>query len=215
MAKATLTYHLHTLLLFTKSDLKALALPVVSYACVQCFSLGLLTGHWPHRSISPPQTLFAVSAAPSYNPFRLPHAFLWFWVHALQFALANQSLPHAISEDTLNHPYRPIPAGRVSVQTARVLRWTMIPSCLLVSAFHGPRTMLASILGSLFILVYNEGGGAQGHWLVRNAENAVGYSVAKAGTMLVLCTSLSRIGQLNLEESNHALTNRPKGERSR
>jgi len=166
---------------------------VVSDPCVQCFSLGLLTAHWPRPSISPPQTLFAVSAAPSCCPSRLPHAFLWFWAHALQFALANQSLPHAISEDTLNHPYRPIPAGRVSVQTARVLRWTMIPSCLLVSAFHGPRTILASILGSLFILVYNEGGGARSHWLVRNAENAVGYSVAKAGTMLVLCQRESEV----------------------
>ena len=53
--------------------------------------------------------------------------------------------------------------------------------------------MLASLLGSLFILAYNEGGGARGHWLVRNAENAIGYSVVKAGTMLVVCTSLSRI----------------------
>lgn len=53
--------------------------------------------------------------------------------------------------------------------------------------------MLASFLGSLFILAYNEGGGARGHWLVRNAENAIGYSVVKAGTMLVVCTSPSRI----------------------
>lgn len=149
--------------------------------------------NWPRGSISPPQTLFAVSAAPSCSASRLPHAFLWFWVHALQFALANQSLPHAIPEDAINHPYRPIPTGRISLQTTRVLRWTMVPSCLLISAFHGPRTMLASFLGSLFILAYNEGGGARGHWLVRNAENAIGYSVVKAGTMLVVCTSLSRI----------------------
>ena len=195
MAKSTLSYHLYTVLLFTKSDLKTLALPVVSGTCARCFSLGLL--NWPHGSISPRQTLFALSAAPSYSISRLPHAFLWFWVHALQFGLANQSLPYAISEDAINHPYRPIPTGRISVRTARVLRWTMIPACLLISALYGPRTIFASLLGSLFMLAYNEGGGARAHWLVRNSENAVGYSVAKAGTTLVLCSFFSLFSDLS------------------
>jgi hypothetical protein len=69
----------------------------------------------------------------------------------------------------------------------------MVPSCLLISALHGSRTTLASLLGSAFILAYNEGGGARAHWLVRNAENAVGYSIAKAGAMLVVCSSLSSL----------------------
>ena len=47
MAKSTLSYHLHTALLFTISDLKTLALPVVSGTrAFSCFSLGLL--NWPH-----------------------------------------------------------------------------------------------------------------------------------------------------------------------
>jgi len=146
---------------------------------------------WTHVSISSLQTLFAAAAAPSCSLSRLPHAFLWFWLHALQFGLANQSLPHAITEDAINHPYRPIPTGRVSVQTARTLRWAMIPLCFLLSAAYGPRTMLASFLGALYMLAYNEGGGARCHWLVRNVQNAAGYSFAEAGTMLVACTSLS------------------------
>jgi len=123
----------------------------------------------------------------------------WIWVHALQFGLANQTLPHSIAEDVLNHPDRPIPSGRVTLRTARSLRWMTIPLCLLLSSAYGPRTMLASLCGSLYILAYNEGGGARGHWFVRNAQNAVGYAVANAGTTLVACTSWSRIGWIFLK----------------
>jgi 4-hydroxybenzoate polyprenyltransferase len=108
----------------------------------------------------------------------------------LQLGLANQTLPRAIAEDTLNHPGRPIPAGRISVGAARALRLAMIPLCLLLSAAYGPWTMLASLGSSLFIWGYNECGGANGHWFIRNALNAVGYSVAEVGATLVACMCL-------------------------
>jgi UbiA prenyltransferase family len=188
MSESTLSYHLYTLFLFTKSDLKTVVLPVVSGASILGPSR---LNCWQHGLVSLPQTLFAVAAAPSCSLSRIPHAFLWFWAHALQFGLANQSIPYAFAEDAINHPYRPLPAGRVSVQTARTLRWITIPLCLLLSAAYGPRTMLASFLGSLYMLAYNEGGGARGHWLIRNLLNAGGHSVAEVGTMLVACMSLS------------------------
>ena len=133
------------------------------------------------------QTLFAAAAAPSCSIFRFFHIVFWLWVHALQLALANQTLPLAIAEDALNHPDRPLPAGRISIRAARTLRWVMIPLCLLLSVAYGPRTTLASLGASLFMLAYNEGGGASGHWFVRNALNAVGYAVAEAGATLVAC----------------------------
>jgi hypothetical protein len=135
------------------------------------------------------QTLFAVAAAPSCSLSRLPHALLWLWVHALQCGLANQTLPRSLAEDLLNHPDRPLPAGRISLRTARTLRWMMIPICLVLSAAYGPRTTLASLCGSLYMLVYNDGGGARAHWLVRNALNAIGYGSAEAGTTLIICAS--------------------------
>ncbi|KAI0269613.1 hypothetical protein BGY98DRAFT_924086 [Russula aff. rugulosa BPL654] len=154
------SYHLRTLLLFTKSDMK---------------------------TVIPPVTLFAAAAAPSCSLSRLPHALIWLWVHALQFGLANQTLPRSLAEDLLNHPDRPLPAGRISLRTARTLRWMMIPICLALSAVYGPRTMIASLCGSLYMVVYNDGGGARAHWLVRNALNAIGYGTAEAGTTLVIC----------------------------
>ncbi|KAH9971270.1 UbiA prenyltransferase family [Russula compacta] len=160
MATTSLSYHLHTLYLFAKSDMKTLI---------------------------PPVTLFAAAAAPSHCLSRLPHITLWLWVHVLQLGLANQTLPHAIAEDAINKPDRPLPSGRISLQTARALRWIMIPLCLLLSAAYGPRTILASFAASLFMLAYNEGGGAGSHWSVRHALNAVGYAVAEAGATLVAC----------------------------
>ncbi|KAI9510000.1 hypothetical protein F5148DRAFT_1274980 [Russula earlei] len=131
MAAAALLYGLHTLFLFTKSDMKTLIPPV--------------------------------------------------WVHTLQLGLANQTRTLLIT------PIRPIPAGRISIQTARTLRWAMIPFCLLLSAAYGPRTTLVSLGASLFMLTYNEGGGACGHWFSRNALNAIGYALAEAGATLVAC----------------------------
>jgi 4-hydroxybenzoate polyprenyltransferase len=88
----------------------------------------------------------------------------------------------------MNHPDRPLPAGRITVRQARMLRWMMVPLCLLVSAAYGPRTLLTSYGVTLFMLAYNECGGARGHWLVRNGLNAIGYALAEAGAMLVTCT---------------------------
>jgi 4-hydroxybenzoate polyprenyltransferase len=88
----------------------------------------------------------------------------------------------------MNHPDRPLPAGRITVRQARTLRWMMIPLCLLWSAAYGPRTLLTSFGIALFMLAYNEWGGARGHWLVRNGLNAIGYALAEAGATLVICT---------------------------
>ena len=112
----------------------------------------------------------------------------------MQLGLANQTLPRAIAEDRMNHPDRPLPAGRITVRQARTLRWMMIPLCLLWSAAYGPRTLLTSFGVALFMLAYNECGGARGHWLVRNGLNAIGYALAEAGATLVTCAFLSVFG---------------------
>jgi 4-hydroxybenzoate polyprenyltransferase len=139
--------------------------------------------------ILPHQTLFAAAAAPSCSLLRLFQAVLWLWIHTLQLGLANQTLPYAIAEDRMNHPDRPLPAGRITVRQARMLRWTMIPLCLLLSAAYGPRTLLIGFGVALFMLAYNECGGARAHWLIRNGLNAIGYALAEAGATLITCTS--------------------------
>ena len=66
----------------------------------------------------------------------------------------------------------------------------MVPLCLLVSAAYGPRTLVTSFGVALFMLAYNECGGARGHWVVRNGLNAIGYALAEAGAILVTCMFL-------------------------
>ena len=185
MVATTLSFHLYTFFLFTKSDLKTLIPLVVRYALLVS---ALLSGQ--HDPILPRQTLFAAVTAPPSSLSRLLHTVFWLWIHTLQLGLANQTLPRAIAEDRMNHPDRPLPAGRITVRQARTLRWMMIPLCLLLSAAYGPRTLLTSFGVALFMLAYNECGGARGHWLVRNGLNAIGYALAEAGATLVTCTFL-------------------------
>ncbi|KAH9990691.1 UbiA prenyltransferase family-domain-containing protein [Russula vinacea] len=161
---SSLLFHLYTLFLFTKSDMKTLI---------------------------PPVTLFAAATVPAHTISGLLHTVLWLWVHTLQLGLANQTLPYALSEDLVNHPDRPLPTGRITIRQARTLRWMMIPLCFLLSATYGPRTLLTSFGVSLFVLAYNECGGARSHWLVRNVLNAIGYALAEAGATLVACQSES------------------------
>jgi hypothetical protein len=186
MAAGSLLFHFHTLFLFTKSDIKTLILPVVRDPSLVSFFLSMA-----NTTLFTTQTLFAAATVPQYRPSRLLHTVLWLWVHTLQLGLANQTLPYALSEDLLNHPDRPLPAGRITLRQARTLRWMMIPLCLLLSAAYGPRTLLTSFGVSLFMLAYNECGGARSHWLVRNALNAIGYALAEVGATLVACTSLA------------------------
>jgi 4-hydroxybenzoate polyprenyltransferase len=148
--------------------------------------------------ILPHQTIFAAATAPSCSLPRLFHTVLWLWIHTLQLGLANQTLPNAIAEDRMNHPFRPLPAGRITFRQARTLRWTVIPLCLLLSAAYGPRTLLNSLGMALFMLAYNECGGARGHWLARNGLNAIGYALAEAGATLVTCAFFLIFGSLRL-----------------
>lgn len=188
MAAGSLLFHLYTLFLFTKSDMKTLIPPVVRGVYILSSSSVIL---WPTRPCLPShwQTLFAAATVPAHTISGLLHTVLWLWVHTLQLGLANQTLPYAFSEDLVNHPDRPLPTGRITIRQARTLRWMMIPLCFLLSATYGPRTLLTSFGVSLFVLAYNECGGARSHWLVRNVLNAIGYALAEAGATLVACTS--------------------------
>lgn len=59
------------------------------------------------------------------------------------------------------------------------------------SAAYGLRILLTSFGVALFMLAYNECGGARGHWLVRNGLNVIGYALADAGETLVTCQNES------------------------
>ncbi|KAH8120717.1 UbiA prenyltransferase family-domain-containing protein [Phellopilus nigrolimitatus] len=149
-------YHLWTLFLFTKSDIKTTVIPI---------------------------TLLAVASAPLENIVHLPHVVFWVWFHVLQFDVSNQTLNPA--EDEHNKRDRPLPAGRISWKHAKVLRWALVPLCWALSACYSAETVQASVALCILTYVYDEMGAAAGHWLGRNVVNAFGFMSFEVGACLI------------------------------
>jgi len=151
-----LPFHAKTLHLFVKSDYKTTVIPI---------------------------TLFAIAAAPNLRIAHIHHTIAWVWLHILQFDVANQIV--GVDEDRQNKPDRPIPAGRISIEDATVLRWVLVPICLLYSFSYSVQTFWASFLLSALTIFYNELGAHAGVWVLRNCTNALGYASFEMGATLI------------------------------
>lgn len=101
-------------------------------------------------------------------------------MHLLQFCVSNQSKNP--EEDGANKPWRPIPAGRISVEHAQELRWALLPICLLFSAYLG--VLVPSIMLALTFLAHDEWGTHE-TWLPRNLSNVFGYTGFEWGATCV------------------------------
>ncbi|GJE90571.1 UbiA prenyltransferase family [Phanerochaete sordida] len=156
MTLSVLAHHAHTVFLFTKADIKTTFLPII---------------------------LFAVAAAPVHSTAHALRAALWLWLHLLQFNVANQI--YEIDEDAMNKPHRPLPSQRIDAQTARCLRWALVPMCLVVSALFSEQVVYASAAFAVLTLVYNELHADAGFWLLRNTVNGLGFAAFEAGTTLL------------------------------
>ena len=130
--------------------------------------------------------VFAVVAAPLCSLKRLPHVIFWTWLHILQFDVSNQCL--SLEEDKRNKSDRPLPAGRISIQHAVILRWALLPLCLLVSVSYSHQVLYASIAMAAGTLIYNECHAHAAHWAIRNILNAVGYAIFETGATFVAGT---------------------------
>ncbi|KAH9851147.1 UbiA prenyltransferase family [Lenzites betulinus] len=170
-------YFLHTLFLFTKSDIKTTVIPVSS---------------------------LAAASAPLASPLRLPHVIFWVWFHVLQFDMSNQAMDP--DEDAKNKSDRPIPAGRMSLSQTRLLRWLIVPACWRLSALYSGETVWASVALAALTLIYNELAAHRQHWIIRNVVNALGFASFEVGATLVagvdptrmdgiaLCSVLASVG---------------------
>ncbi|KAI0827783.1 UbiA prenyltransferase family [Trametes gibbosa] len=170
-------YFMKTLFLFTKSDIKTTVIPVSSLAAASAPLVGLL---------------------------RLPHVVFWVWFHVLQFDISNQCMDP--DEDAKNKSDRPIPARRISLSQARLLRWLSVPLCWRLSAFYSVETVWASVALVALTLIYNELTAHRRHWIIRNVVNALGFGSFEVGATLIagadptrldgiaLCSVLASIG---------------------
>ena len=124
------------------------------------------------------------------------YAVFWTWLHLLQFCVSNQSIDP--EEDALNKPWRPIPSGLISVAGARRLRWILLPSCFLLSAYLEVRWQ-GIVLASAF-LAHNELH-LHSHCIMRNVCNAWGYASFNAGAFAIAAGTFLAVIHLSLDHT--------------
>ncbi|EJD05643.1 uncharacterized protein FOMMEDRAFT_79213 [Fomitiporia mediterranea MF3/22] len=151
-----IVYHAWTAFLFTKSDIKTTLMPI---------------------------TCLAAASAPLASFSRLPPTMFWIWLQLLQFDVSNQTLDP--EEDEHNKAYRPLPAKRLSLRTAVILRWVLPLVCFAWSATYSKEVLYASIANCVLTYVYDEMGYAAGHWVGRNIVNALGFASFEVGACLI------------------------------
>lgn len=150
-------YHSYTLWLFTLSDHKPLVYPMTVTGLLNLFAGPTFNAVPTHPSS------YTTLAA------RLPAVIFWVWFNFLVFCLGNQRRPSSVSEDQLNKPWRPIPAGRISASSATALWVSLHFAVLLCCAYFGATffTIALLVLGYM----YNDLGGGE-HPFTRNLINA-------------------------------------------
>ena len=110
---------------------------------------------------------------------------MWIWLTLLLVDVANQRHPSSVIEDTLNKPWRPLPSGRISTFGARRLLLIAIPSVLAITKFFLPQGLPVTIVAIIGSYIYNDLGGADESFFVRNLMNAAAITCFSAGAAQV------------------------------
>lgn len=164
-----LPYFVETLWLFTLSDIKTFVIPETAFGL-----FGALSG--PVMTSNSKADLVKVAC-------RTPGVLLWTWLNTLMFTLANQRLPDAVKEDTINKPWRPLSAGRIDGLQTRRLLLVAIPIGILSSLYLG--AVEETVLLTCLNWMYNELGGSDENFVVRNLLLALTYAGYCSGTVKV------------------------------
>jgi len=120
---------------------------------------------------------------------RVPYVVLWNWLNVFLFNIANQRLPDSIIEDKANKAWRPIPAGRMTPTAARRLLLATVPAVFVGSLYIGGT--LETVVLMVLTWMYNDLGGADELYFVRNIINALGLMCYSSGSMDVAAGSHS------------------------
>ncbi|KXH50750.1 UbiA prenyltransferase [Colletotrichum simmondsii] len=166
----TASFHLKSLYLFTRSDIKTVLVPQIIFITAAVFSRESLTTAFD-------QTKFS-------NTQRLPLAILWIWLNLVVCGISNQRLADSIVEDEHNKPWRPLAAKRLTPAQAQRLLLGMIPLVVTVSAFLGGFKPTISMMTLLWM--YNDLDGSSINIWARNAINTGGIMCFSAGALEVI-----------------------------
>ena len=109
---------------------------------------------------------------------------LWIWINLLPFNIDNQRQPDSINEDLENKPWRPLPAGMISVSSATKLMLSCHALAVLSSLMFGG---LVQCIGLICLgFWYNNLKGADCSFIVRNLINGSGYICFLSGATEVM-----------------------------
>ena len=157
--------------LFTKRDLKTIVIPQTLFGVICAISgPALTTNETPHiRSIL----------------LRVPKVVLWNWLNLFIFNVSNQRLPPAIKEDIINKPWRVLPSRLLTEAQAKRLLLYAIPAVTVLSAWLG--AVEESISLTVLDWMYNNLGGSEEIWMLRNLNNALGYVFYGSASIRLAC----------------------------
>ena len=167
-------YHVKTLWLFTFSDFKTIVIPSTIFAILTSLS-------GPSLTTKPTVPAFTCILS------RLPFIVVWIWLTLLLVDIANQRHPNSVLEDSFNKPWRPLPSNRLSTFEARRLLLVAIPIILAINKIFLPQGFTATVIAIIGSYMYNDLGGADESFLVRNLMNAAAITCFGAGAALVAC----------------------------
>ncbi|KAI1370976.1 UbiA prenyltransferase family [Hypoxylon crocopeplum] len=164
-------YHVISIWLFTLSDLKTIVFPETAF--------GILTALSQTKSGQGSPGIAEITSLDVIR--RLPLVMLWVWINLLPFAINNQRRPEAIAEDSLNKPWRTMPAGRWSMTQAQYAMYFFYVVAVAVSwKIGGLRPSIALVALGYW---YNDSGGADVDALLRNLINAAGFTAFGTGAL--------------------------------
>ena len=160
---------IYTIWLFTFSDLKTIVGPSSAFGLLHALAASVFDIH------PSPTWLAIVSRAPS--------VVFWTWLNLLPFTINNQRQPEAIDEDSVNKPWRPMPAKKITPLEAEQVIFVFRSVSFIASIYLGG-------IPQFFVLVlldywYNSWKGADSNCVIRNFINACGFVCYSSGAMEV------------------------------
>ena len=91
----------------------------------------------------------------------------------------------SVVEDSINKPWRPLPAGRLTLAHARRILLAILPLGFVATLYLGGIEETVALM--VMTWMYNDLGGADENYVVRNLLNGVAFMCYSSGATLVAC----------------------------
>jgi 4-hydroxybenzoate polyprenyltransferase len=163
-----LSYHVHTLVLFTYDQFFDTIIPGTIFGI-----LTTLSGPGLSLVVEPTSTVL----------LRAPVISVWLWLIILQFCLQNQCSDGSPEEDAINKPWRPIPSGRITLADAKTLLGATCLVAGLTSWYLG--VVYPFLVWTLLSTLYNDLGGSDRSGFVRHAFCGGFFTCSFGGALLI------------------------------